>query len=76
MTSIAVLQCVERGLAGLDEDVARLLPELSGKDIIVAFDETTGQATLKRSQRPVTLRYVERICRMLGAGWPESDGYF
>ena len=60
MTGIAVLQCVELGLVNLDEDVARILPELSEKDIIAAFDEMTGKATLQRSKKAVNLRYVER----------------
>lgn len=34
MTAIAVLQSVERGVLDLDEDVARILPELKDVEII------------------------------------------
>lgn len=57
MTAIAALQCVERGLFTLDEDVARLLPELGqGKEIISAFDDETGTATLTPKTKPISLR--------------------
>ena len=74
MTSIAVFQCVERGLVGLDEDVARILPELSEKDVIIAIDETTGQAEFQRSQKPLTLRYAERVPRTFGSAIPRLNG--
>jgi CubicO group peptidase (beta-lactamase class C family) len=34
ITSIALLQCVDRGLIGLDEPLARIIPELDGKEIL------------------------------------------
>jgi CubicO group peptidase (beta-lactamase class C family) len=34
ITSIALLQCVEKGLVGLDKSLSKLFPELDGKEII------------------------------------------
>ena len=57
MTAIAALQCVERGLFTLDEDVGRLLPELGeGKEIISSFDEVTMTASLTPKSKPISLR--------------------
>lgn len=57
MTAIAALQCVEHGLFDLDEDVGRLLPELGeGKEIISAFDDITGKATLTPKSKPISMR--------------------
>jgi CubicO group peptidase (beta-lactamase class C family) len=34
ITSIALLQCVEKGLIGLDEPLTKILPELDGKEVL------------------------------------------
>ena len=39
LTSIAALQVVERGLFGLDDDVAKILPELAKQPILKGFDD-------------------------------------
>ena len=55
MTSIAAMQCVERGEIMLDDDVAELLPELARIEILTGFDED-GQPILKKRQDIITLR--------------------
>ncbi len=57
-TSIAALQCVERGQMKLDEDVSQILPELKDIEIITGFDESTGKPILKMPSNPITLRSV------------------
>ena len=57
MTCVAVLQCVERGLLKLDEDVSAVLHEFKELQIITGFD-TSGQPILKKAEKRVTLRYV------------------
>jgi CubicO group peptidase (beta-lactamase class C family) len=60
MTTVSAMQCVERGLVGLDDDVAeKLLPEF--KDIEVLEDmEDDGQGgekpRLRKAKGKVTLR--------------------
>ncbi len=46
LTSIAALQCVERGLLQLDEDVVRVLPEFKDIEIISEADEPPGELKL------------------------------
>lgn len=55
MTSVAVMQCVERGILDLDEDVVKLLPEFKDKEIIAGFDEG-GAPVMKKNTKPLTLR--------------------
>lgn len=54
VTSIAVLQCVERGQFGLESsnDVDRLLPEWSQPEILTAFQD--GQPVLQPSKEKIT----------------------
>lgn len=55
-TSIAALQCVERGLVSLDEDISRILPEWRAPDILVGFDKGTEAPILKKATKKITLR--------------------
>lgn len=56
MTSVAAMQCVERGLISLDTDVAETLPELAAQGILTGFDEATGEPIIKKRQNTMTLR--------------------
>ena len=56
MTSIAAMQCVERGLVTLDTDVAEILPELAAQGILTGFDEATGEPIIRKRQNTMTLR--------------------
>lgn len=57
-TGIAAMQCVERGLVQLDEDVSRLLPELAKPEILSGFDDTTNMPILTPATIAITLRSV------------------
>ena len=48
MTVIAVLQCVERDLFDLDEDVAQVLPELRNLEIAPKAEGLNDSPTLNR----------------------------
>lgn len=56
MTAISAVQCVERGLLALDEDVSRLLPEIGKYGIITGFDDATGQPIVSQKKKQITLR--------------------
>jgi CubicO group peptidase (beta-lactamase class C family) len=58
MTSIAALQCVERGQVGLDDDLGEVLSELKDCEIITGFKEGTDEPILKKAENKITLRYV------------------
>lgn len=59
ITTIAALQCVERGLFSLDsaEDVARLLPEYAHPEILTGLDDD-GKAILVPAKNKITLRML------------------
>ncbi|KAL1898908.1 hypothetical protein Sste5346_003319 [Sporothrix stenoceras] len=58
MTAIAALQCVEKGLLTLDDDISTVLPEWKKEDrtILRGFDEATGAPKLEAAQGKVSLR--------------------
>lgn len=56
MTSIAVMQCVEKGLLALDDDVSNVLHEFKNIDILTGFDEG-GEPILVKAKTKVTLRW-------------------
>lgn len=55
MTSIAAMQCVERGQFGLSDDVAEILPELAALPVIEGVDDR-GKLVLKKRMNTITLR--------------------
>lgn len=55
MTSIAAMQCVERGQVGLSDDVAEILPELAALPVIQGVDDK-GELILKARENTITLR--------------------
>lgn len=56
MTTVAAMQCVERGLLSLDSDITDVLPEFKGIQILKGFDESTGKPILVDSKKTITLR--------------------
>ncbi|WQF81000.1 Putative beta-lactamase/transpeptidase [Colletotrichum destructivum] len=59
ITSTAVMQLVERGLVGLDDDMRAVVPQLARMQILRGFDGDE-QPILEDNTTPITLRYVER----------------
>lgn len=58
LSTVAAMQCVERGQLELDTDVTSVLYELKGRQILTGFEESTGEPILKDNHTPITLRYV------------------
>ena len=56
LTSKAVMQIVERGLVGLDDDVRGLVPELASMQVLRGFDDK-GEPLLEQNEQQITLRY-------------------
>jgi len=57
MTTVAALQCVERGLVELDEDITRVLNEWKEPKILTGFDEN-GIPITKVAKNKMTLRWT------------------
>ncbi|KAE8449565.1 hypothetical protein EG329_007895 [Mollisiaceae sp. DMI_Dod_QoI] len=61
ITSVAVMQCVEKGLLNLDDDVTPILPELKDIDVIVGFEKDSDgkdKPILKKNTKKITLRHL------------------
>ncbi|KAK5045060.1 hypothetical protein LTR84_010208 [Exophiala bonariae] len=55
ITSIAVLQVVEKDLVGLDDDLATLIPEFKSLELLIGFDDA-GKPAYGKHTNPITLR--------------------
>lgn len=56
ITSIALLQCVEKGLIGLDEPLTRILPEFERQEIL--RDVIGTEFKLEKSNTQITARHL------------------
>ncbi|KAF1817672.1 beta-lactamase/transpeptidase-like protein [Eremomyces bilateralis CBS 781.70] len=56
MASIALLQCVDKGLIGLDEPIAKVLPELEDKEILKLGSES--ELISEPSKTKITARHL------------------
>ncbi|KAF4232233.1 hypothetical protein CNMCM6805_010069 [Aspergillus fumigatiaffinis] len=88
ITCIAVMQLVEAGKLNLDDDAWPIIPELAEQEVLLGFDETTGEPQMRKRTNPLKLRYllthsaglayVERFAYPLayepGTGWGYSPG--
>lgn len=58
LTTVAVLQCVDRGLIKLDDAVAPILPELATPDIISPKSDNQHGFQLAPATTPITARHL------------------
>lgn len=58
LTTIVVLQAVEKGLVGLDDDVGEKIPELAEQAILKGFDGE-DKPILEERKNALTLRHVQ-----------------
>ncbi|EXJ76831.1 beta-lactamase [Capronia epimyces CBS 606.96] len=58
LTTIAVLQNVERGQLDLDDNVSAILPEWKSPTILTGFDDSTGAPQFSDAKRNITLRQL------------------
>jgi hypothetical protein len=58
MTAISVLQCVERGLLKLDEDISPIIPEFKTPLILTGFEPDSGKPILQPAKNKITLRML------------------
>ena len=59
MVAIAAMQCVEKGLIGLDDHVGRAIPWMNNPAVIEGFEED-GAPRTREAKEPITLRYAFR----------------
>jgi CubicO group peptidase (beta-lactamase class C family) len=68
ITSTAAMQLVEQGRFGLDDPVAKYLPEFAGVKVFESFDAASGAYRLRPPSRPVTVRHI--LTHTSGLGYP------
>ena len=59
MTTVAAMQCVERGQLNLDDDVTGILHELKDRQILTGFEKGSGEPILIPNTKAITLRLDE-----------------
>jgi methyl acetate hydrolase len=57
ITSVAAVQCIERGLLRLDQPAKEICPELGQVGVLTGFD-ANGQAQTRPPKRNITLRHL------------------
>jgi len=58
LTTVAALQCEEKGLFGLDDPISKILPAWASPDILTGFDESTGEPVFRKATKSITLRHL------------------
>lgn len=56
VTSVAALQVVEKGLVDLDEDLARIIPELASLKVLKGMNLESGSPIFEERTGKITLR--------------------
>lgn len=56
ITAVCLLQLVERGLMGLDEDAGAYVPQLKEMQIVTDSSDEAGNPSMKENKSPITLR--------------------
>ncbi|MBI5319015.1 serine hydrolase domain-containing protein [Bradyrhizobium sp.] len=57
ITSLALMQLVERGRLGLDDPAENYLPELANPEVFESFDAASGAYRLRPASKPPTVRH-------------------
>jgi methyl acetate hydrolase len=58
VTATAVMQLVEQGKLGLEEPVAKYLPQLGKLQVLEGFDKDTNKPVLHPARKPILLRHL------------------
>jgi methyl acetate hydrolase len=71
VTSVGVMQLVEQGKVGLDDDVAKFLPRLKSPHVFSKVDEQAGSYLTQPAKRSITIRQL--LTHTSGIGYSWSD---
>jgi hypothetical protein len=66
-TTVAALQCVEKGLLKLDDDATQILHEFKDIKVLREFDVDTNEPIFEELNRKLTLRSVACFVTLLDA---------
>ena len=71
VTSVAVMQLIEQGKLGLDDDVAKFLPRLKTPQVFSRVDEKAGTYATQPAKKAITIRQL--LTHTSGIGYSWSD---
>jgi len=71
VTSVGVMQLVEQGKIGLDDEVSKYLPRLKSPQVFTKVDEQAGTYLTQPAKRPITIRQL--LTHTSGIGYSWSD---
>ena len=55
LTAVSVMQLVEKGKIGIEDDLGEFIPQLSKIEILKGFDDD-GKPVMEKKTKPITLR--------------------
>lgn len=78
ITALAIMILVDEGKLSVEDPVEKHLPEFKGQLLVGSRNATSGEVTLKRPARPITVRDLLTHTSGLPGGFPEgiADLYF
>jgi CubicO group peptidase (beta-lactamase class C family) len=71
VTSVGVMQLVEQGKVGLDDDVSKFLPRLKSPQVFSKYDEHAGTYDTHAAKTSITIRQL--LTHTSGIGYSWSD---
>src|SRR5262245_6497949 len=71
VTSVGVMQLVEQGKVGLDDEISKYLPRLKSPEVLSKVDERAATYQTQPAKRPITIRQL--LTHTSGIGYSWSD---
>ncbi len=71
VTSVGVMQLVEQGKIGLDDEVSKFLPRLKSPQVFGSYDEHAGTYDTHAAKKSITIRQL--LTHTSGIGYSWSD---
>ncbi len=71
VTSVGVMQLVEQGKVGLDDDASKYIPRLKAPQVLTKVDAAAGTYETRPASGPITIRRL--LTHMSGIGYSWSD---
>ena len=73
VTSMGVMQLVEQGKVGLDDDVSKFIPALEDPQVFSKVDSSAGTYETQPAKRPITIRQLLTHTSGIGYSWSDPS---